>query len=159
MSRLFPRQFDNDYRGHWLAVFLFVVVVVLRVVQGADAIFITELVMKGADGIGVERFDAEAAQTAKGLFALLGVQGFILPLLSLVALIRYRAMIPLLFLILLVQQIAGRTMIAIRPVSLTPDEAGMFLGLPIGLAFSLAVAVVTIVGLALSLRDRSRSAT
>jgi hypothetical protein len=155
LSRLFPKQFDNDYRGYWVAVVLFVVVVALRVVQAVDVIVITEMVMKGADGIRIERFDPEAAQTAKALFSLLGVQGFILPILCFIALLRYRSMIPLMFVILLLQSLAGRIMITLRPVSMTPNEAEVFMGISIGLAFSLAVWAMTILGLVLSLKDRS----
>lgn len=155
LSRLFPKQYDNAYQGHWLALLLFAIIVLLRVVQGADAIAITELVMKGADGIPVEHFAPEAEQTTIALFSLLGVHLLILPIICFIALIRYRAMIPFLFVVLLIQQVGGRVLLIVRPVAHTSTEAGHFYGVPIGVAFTVAVFAMTLAGLALSLRNRT----
>ena len=72
LRRIFPRQFDNTYRGHWLAVWILVTVVLLELVIGANSIVNTRSVAMGADGIPLDRFGAEAATTVISLFALLG---------------------------------------------------------------------------------------
>lgn len=113
--RLFPRQFDNAYRGHWLALILFGLLLVLDAGIGANSILNTHEVAIGADGIPLDSFSPSAAREVMLEFALLGMWRLFLVLLGLVALIRYRAMIPFLFLLLLVQQLAGRAVHVLRP--------------------------------------------
>ena len=86
LARLFPKQFDNDYRGLWLAIWLFVPIVVVRAIQGAESIVNTRNVITGADGIPLDSFNAAAAQTVVSMFALLGLQLLVIPLQSVVAL-------------------------------------------------------------------------
>jgi hypothetical protein len=151
LNRLFPRAFDNAYRGHALAIWLFVPVVLLKAVQGANSIVITRTVATGADGIPLDRFDPQAAQTVIALFALLGFHLLILPLQSLVVLIRYRAMIPFMFLMLLVMQLGGRLVLLAHPVARSGDT-------PMGLYINLAILAATVTGFVLSLSDKSKSA-
>jgi len=114
-ARLFPRQFDNGYRGHWLGLILFGLLLVLDAAIGTNSILNTYSVATGADGIPLDSFSPSAAREVMLEFALLGMWRLLLVLLGLVALIRYRAMIPFLFLLLLVQQLAGRVVHALHP--------------------------------------------
>jgi hypothetical protein len=123
-ARLFPRQFDNAYRGHWLALILFGLLLALDAVIGTNSILNTRSVMTGADGIPVDSFPPQAAQEAILEFALLGLWRLFPVLLGLIALIRYRAMIPFLFLLLLAQQLAGRAVHALHPTDGGVTQAG-----------------------------------
>src|SRR6185503_18886262 len=98
LARIFPKQFDTTYRGLWLAVWLFVPLMLVKAVQGANSIIMTRMVLVGADGIPLDQYGAEAGNTVVTLFALLGMYVLIIPLQSLVVLIRYRAMIPFMYL-------------------------------------------------------------
>jgi hypothetical protein len=142
-GRIFPKTIDNTYRGHWLGLWLFVPMVLLRATQGVNAIFITRTVITGADAIPLDSFGASAAETLVSIFALLGVLLLILPLLSLIALIRYRAMIPLLYLLFLGWQLAGRALLLYYPIVRTTEY-------PIGFYFNLALLGVTAIGFVLS---------
>jgi len=73
------------------------------------------MVLANADGIDLESFGTSAAAIVVRLFALLGLNGLVLPLLSLIVLIRYRAMIPLLFLLFLTVQIGSRVLLLLNP--------------------------------------------
>lgn len=150
LSRIFPKQFDNAYRGHWLGLWLFVPIMLLKGVQGANAILITRTVITGADAVPLDSFGADAAQTTIALFALLGVHVLIVPVLSLVALIRYRAMIPLLYVLLLMVLLAGRALSYMQPI--VRSEA-----YPIGFYFNLAILVAAILGFVLSLLAGSKA--
>ena len=116
LARLFPKQFDNaGYRGHWLALILFGLLMVLDAGIGTNSILNTHEVAIGADGIPLDSFSPSAAREVMLEFALLGMWRLFLVLLGVVALIRYRAMIPFLFLLLLFQQLAGRLIHVLRP--------------------------------------------
>lgn len=124
LARLFPDRFDNAYRGHWLALILFALLLLLDAVIGTNSILNTRSVMTGADGIPLDSFPPQAAQEAILEFALLGLWRLFIVLLGLVALIRYRAMVPFLFLLLLIQQLAGRVVHALHPTDGGVTQAG-----------------------------------
>ena len=147
-ARLFPKQFDNNYSGFWLALWLFVPIVVGRSIQGVESIINTRNVITGADGIPLDSFNAAAAQTVVSMFALLGLQLLVIPLQSLVVLVRYRAMIPFMFLVLLLVQIGSRALIALNPIVRSE-------GTPVGFYVNLVILMATLIGFALSLQSRS----
>jgi hypothetical protein len=148
LERIFPRQFDNNYRGLWLAVWLFVPLMLVKAIQGANSMILTRQVLVGADGIPVDHYGADAAGAVVALFALLGMYVMIVPVLGFVALIRYRAMIPLIYLMFTLVQIGARVLNTINPIE-KPD------GPPIGFTINLVLFALTLIGLALSLQNRS----
>jgi hypothetical protein len=115
LRRIFPNQFDNGYRGHWLAIWILVPVVLLEFIIGVNSIINTRSVAMGADGIPLDRFDAEAATTVISLFALLGLNRVLFALLGMMVLIRYRAMIPFTYLLLLILQVGTKALLMLHP--------------------------------------------
>jgi len=115
LGRVFPRQFDNIFRGHWLAIWILVPVVLLELVIGINSIINTRTVAMGADGIPLDRFGPEAATTAVSLFALLGLSRLLFGLMGVMALIRYRAMIPFIYLLLLALQLGSKALLLLHP--------------------------------------------
>lgn len=113
LSRLFPPQIDNNYQGHTLAIWLLVPILLVKTVMGFNVAGLNpwidnRWIAETADRIPLESFGAQAASTVMFLFASWGLILFVLCLLGIVVLIRYRAMIPLMYLLLLIEQ-AGRT--------------------------------------------------
>ncbi len=147
LSRIFPRQFDNGYRGHWLAIALFVPVVALRAVMGFNAIAFTRTAAATADRIPLNSYGAAAADMVVALCALLGVYGLLLPVLSVAVLIRYRAMIPFMFVLLLLLQLGNRAVLMLHPTERSQAA-------PAGFYINLALLAATVVGFGLSLRQR-----
>jgi hypothetical protein len=50
LSRIFPRQFDNVYRGHRFGFWFFVPVVLMELSMGTNSLFNTRTVVMLADG-------------------------------------------------------------------------------------------------------------
>src|ERR1700687_3110333 len=98
LSRIFPKAFDNVFRGHWLGLWLFVPIVLLKLLIRAHFILSARGVATSADGIPLATFNAAGADAVVGLFVLLGLFQLLLGLLGTVALIRYRAMTPFVYL-------------------------------------------------------------
>lgn len=154
LSRIFPKQFDNDYRGSWLAIWIFVPVVLLKATQGVNSIIMTRRVMAGADGIPIDSYDAAGAEAAVAMFALLGLYLLIVPFQSLIVLIRYRAMIPFMYLMLLLVQGSSRLLLMVHPIVRSAEPAMGFAGHPIGFWINLGILALTLIGFLLSLQDR-----
>ena len=151
LMRLFPKHINNDYRGHVLAIWLLVPLVLMKFLQGANVAGLlgtgnSRQVLEAVDNVPVSTFPAEAASHLVFLFAAWGVGIFILGLLGMVVLLRYRAMIPLMYLLLLIEQVGRKALATVhldRPfVSLTASPAnlinwGFLLALAIGFLLSL----------------------
>jgi hypothetical protein len=145
LGRLFPKQIDNTYRGHWLGMWLFVPIVLLELVIGTNSIINTRSVAMGADGIPLDSFSDAAAREVVIEFAILGLWRLLFALLGIAALIRYRAMIPLVYLLLLIQQIGGRAILMTHPTGAGTTQAGSIVVLVL-LGLTLAGFVLSLLG-------------
>ena len=148
LNRVFPKQIDNVFRGHRLALGLFGLFVALRLVMGANSALNARSVASGADGIPIDGFGS-AGDIMVRLFALQGFSGFVLALLAVLVLIRYRAMVPLMFLAFLVELLGRRGLALLHPIA--PPESGT----PVGVYINLGLLLILVLGLALSLVGRS----
>ncbi|MEX2326010.1 MAG: hypothetical protein WD553_04370 [Gemmatimonadaceae bacterium] len=149
LSRLFPRRLDNSYRGYKLALVIFGLVALVRVAIGLGSIFNGYLAASSADGIPLDTFPAAATQTILSLFAMLGLSRLLLGLLCILVLIRYRAMVPLMFAVLLLEQLGRQLIVYFLPIPRV--------GAPPVSAIHLTILALLILGLALSLLTRKPS--
>jgi glucan phosphoethanolaminetransferase (alkaline phosphatase superfamily) len=147
-DRIVPRQIDNIYRGHRAGLWIFGLVLLMRLAMGANIMLNTRSVAQGADGIPVDSFGAAAADAVIGLFALLGLARLMTALLGLLVLVRYRAMVPFMFLLMLIEHGAGRALLLARPV--VHGETA-----PAAFYITLILFVLLLAGLALSLWRRA----
>lgn len=67
-ERIFPRQFDNTYRGYWLAVWILVPLVLAKLAMGISVIIVKCLVGRfryaapaAAGGVADDRADRKRA--------------------------------------------------------------------------------------------------
>ena len=111
LERLFPRQVDNRFDGHRSALWLLGLLIALKLVVSLNSIFNTALVAQGADGIPLDSFGPAAANEVLMLFALVALGHLILALIALAVLIRWRALVPFLYLVSLVEQLARRLVV------------------------------------------------
>ena len=159
LNRIFPKQFDNSYRGHWLAIWLFALVVLLKATQGVESIINTRNVVANADGISLDGFSAAGVETFLALFAILGLYVLVIPLQSLLVLIRYRAMIPFMYLLLLILYASNRGVLLLHPIVRSAAPAMGFGGHPIGYYVNFVILVMTLIGFVLSLIGKRYRAT
>ena len=152
LRRVFPRHIDNSFRGHWLALWLFGSYVFGKLGQGLDSIFNSYAVATGADGIPLDSYGVVAAQDMLSMFALLGLNVLVLPSLGVLALVRYRAMIPLVCLMMLLLNFSARAVRFLHP------DAGSGGVQPRGFYVNLALLAVLAAAFALSLAKSASSA-
>jgi hypothetical protein len=149
LSRIFPRQFDNGYRGHRFGFWLFVPVVLMELSMGANSLFNTRTVVMLADGIPLDRYGAGGADAVIALFAIAGLFRVLLALQGVVVLIRYRAMIPFMYLLLLVLHVGSKTLLLVHPVARSGVSSAH-----LGSAFILVLLSMLLVGFVLSLLNK-----
>lgn len=124
LHRLFPRQIDNVFRGHRAGLWLFVPIVVLRLLQGVNSLAMPRMIMADADGIPVATFAPDAARVVTSLFALLGADRVVLATAAIVALVRYRAMVPMVYALLLFEMALKSGVLALHPTGAQTATAG-----------------------------------
>lgn len=156
LNRLFPKQVDNRFDGHRAALWLFGLFIALKFTMSVNSILNTASVAAGADGLPLDSFGPAAARTVLMLFALLSLGQLTLAVIALTTLIRYRAMVPFMYLVLLGEQLARRFIVQSYAVARTEST-------PVGWYVNLGLLALLTLGLALSLiparrRDSTRSA-
>ncbi|HEV7668054.1 MAG TPA: hypothetical protein VGS22_05990 [Thermoanaerobaculia bacterium] len=147
LSRILPDRIDNTYLGHPLAVWLLAAVVFMKSGIALGTLFNGRVAAQSADGIPLNTFGADGAQAVVALFAIWGLAQLVINLFGILALTRYRAMIPFMFLLLLVEHLARKSVLWWKPIART--------GTPPGPYINLALVALMVVGLALSLRKRT----
>lgn len=151
LARLLPKQIDNAYRGHWLAIVLFLPVLVMKTmigfnIAGLNPYVETRRVLISADGVPLDSFGAEAAAQVIFSSASWGLVLFLMCVLAIVALIRYRALIPLIILLFAGEQI-GRKAIAMAAFGPPDAAAEPSFGFYINWAFTIALVLAFLLSL------------
>jgi len=138
---LFPAQLNNDYRGSKVAIWILFPLVISKMFMGFNCAgfnpwISNRWVLEHADSIPVGSMDPAAAGTLVFQFAAWGLALLVLSSLGLLALIRYRAMIPLMYLALGVEQIGRKALSFAFPVHRELATAGFSTGSAINWLFS-----------------------
>jgi hypothetical protein len=142
-DRLLPQRVDNTYRGYKLALWLFALVVLMKLAMSLNSIFNGYVVASSADGIPLDTFPSAAARTVVALFAIWGLAHLMICLLCIVVLVRYRSMVPLMLALLLLEHLSRKLILHFLPIARTGTPPGFFI--------NLVLLALMIVGLALSL--------
>lgn len=150
-NQLFPQRADNMYRGHKLAPWLFALLVLMKAGISLNSIFNGYAVAGSADGIPLDTFTPAGARAVVSLFAIWGLSQLMICLLGILVLVRYRAMIPLMFALLLLENLGRKLVLHLMPVATTGTSSGY--------AVNLVLLSLMIVGLALSLRSQGNFQT
>ena len=153
LNRLFPKQVDNRFDGYRAALWLLGLFVALKLAMGINSILNTASVAGGADGIPLDRYGPAAAREVLMLFALTSLGQLVLALVALTILIRYRTMVPFIYLVLIGEQLARRLIVQSYEVARPEGAAG-------GWYINIGLIAVLAIGLLLSLtpsRDPRRS--
>jgi hypothetical protein len=124
LERLFPSAADFTYRGSRIALWLLGLVLLLKLAIALGAIFNGHYAATVADGIPIDSYTPHGAQAFLALFASLGLSQFMLGALGVVLLLRYRALVPLFLLVLLLEYIARKGVAAYMPIVRTGQAPG-----------------------------------
>src|SRR5215470_16883878 len=153
MTRLFPAQIDNRYRGYRLALWLFVPILFVDLVMGINTMIHTRDVIQGADAIPLDSYGVTPARIIVQCFKSWALCLALMSSLGVLALIRYRAMVPLTYLLLALENGGRRALQLAYPV-----HPGAHAGrLSVGGWINLSLLTALIVGFLLSLGGWSRA--
>ena len=143
ISAILPRTLDNTFRGHRAALWLFAAVLLMKTAIALGTIFNGRAAAGRADGIPLEQFGAAGAQAVVALFAIWGLAQLMMSVFGVLALTRYRALVPFLFLLLLGEHVLRRMLLMLKPIATSGSHPGSWI--------NLAIVILMVVGLVLSL--------
>lgn len=160
VGRLFPKVIDNDYRGWWLAVWMLAPLVMLQLVMGFNVSGLNPWISNrdiaiNADGFALDSYGTEAASVVMFMFASWGLILLVLSLLGLLVLVRYRAMIPLMYLLLGAEQFGRKAIALSQPIV---KAAAQSEGLSPAFLINSGFMAVLAIGFILSLTPRHSAA-
>ncbi len=146
LGLLFPRVIDNRFRGQWLGYWLMVPVLVLKFAIAVGSI-LTPRQANRADAIDLSTYSEPALRDAMASTALLGLLHLCIGLVCLLAMIRYRALVPLVWLWLLIELLGRQVIFELYPIGLVHGPSG-------GSIINLALFAMLALGLTLSVWPR-----
>lgn len=147
LNKIFPRTIDNTLNGQWLGFWLLVPLLAMKLM-----IAFGSMVFPGkansTDGIDISGYSTIALQEAVASTALLGLLHLSIGLFCVLAMIRYRALIPLLYIWLLFEFLGRRLLLNIYPIERTGDTSSATI-------INLVFFALMVIGFALSMWPRN----
>ncbi|MEP0391894.1 MAG: hypothetical protein ABJ205_15150 [Erythrobacter sp.] len=112
IERLFPAQFDNNYRGNKIALWLFYPLTALTLWRSQHHITAPDGGAQSIATIPLDTYTQGGAQGIITIFALWGLAQLAMGLVMLLAAVRYKSMVPLLWLSIFLEY-GGRKLVGI----------------------------------------------
>lgn len=147
LERLLPRTVDNSYAGHPVALWVFVAITLVTLFRSLVHVFLPDGGAQAIATIPLDTYPDAAATAVVVTFALWGLQQLVVGGLYVVVLLRYRALVPLMYLLLVVEYL-GRLGIGLwkGPIETVSE--------PPGARFTLLMIAACSAMLVMSLRPR-----
>ncbi len=124
MNTLFPAVANNEYRGSRIALAVFAVLTGVAIVRSLIHILAPD---GGAGSIAtfpLDQYSAEAAAALIHVFALWGLSQLLVALVSLLVLLRYRSLVPFMYLLTLCEYSVRLMLGFVKPVTLAGTAPG-----------------------------------
>lgn len=143
LGRIFPAQFDNVYRGNPIALWLFYAFTAVTLWRSQHHITAADGGAQTIATIPLDTYTQGGAQSIITIFALWGLAQLAMGLIMMLAAIRYKSMVPLLWLLIILEY-GGRRLIGIykplETIETAPGQTAAYV-LPI---FALVMLVLTL---------------
>ena len=144
LEKFLPQRIDNAYQGYKAGLWIFGLVVGVKLTQSLAIIFNGYSTARDADGIPLDTYPPAAAQTITALFASASLWRLTFCSLCVIVLVRYRGAVSLMFAMLALNYLAGELIFKFIPLVRT--------GTPPGPYINLVVFALMLIGLVLSIR-------
>lgn len=149
LQRILPDIADNHYRGNLLGLWFLVLITLQKLGVSLVHVFKTDGGAQSISTMPLDTYPASASQNIIGLMARMGLEQVLLAALAVLVLFRYRSLIPLMYVLLIVHYLAAKGVARMKPLVLA-GTSGVS-------TMALIIAILSAVGLGLSLIGRGYS--
>lgn len=106
-NKLFPKTVNNEYKGHILGLILIMFYTLKSFVSGSIHMFASDGGAQSIASVALDQFSGGGAESVITMFGLWGMEQFVIGLITLVVLLRYKGLVPMMALAYLIEY-AGR---------------------------------------------------
>jgi hypothetical protein len=115
--QLLPRQADNSFKGRKPALWILGLVLLILAAMSVNSIFNGHFVAKDVDGVPLDTYTPAGAHAVVTFYAIWGITQLIVVILGAITLIRYRALVPLMFSALMLELLLLRAVNYFLPIA------------------------------------------
>lgn len=137
LKLLFPKVIDNQFNGRRFALWFFYFITAVTLWRSQHHLFAPDGGAQTIATIPLDTFSQGAAATVIGIFAMWGVSQIIIGLIYLAAAVRYRSLIPMLYLLMIVEYIGRAGVGHFKPIMLAGTAPGGVINLPAAAVFTI----------------------
>ena len=132
-NRILPKQIDDNYTGHILSQYVFIVFTLLTICRSLAHMFLPD---GGSESIASINISAEGGSNIISIFYLWGLSQLIIGIVYLAVILRYKSLIPLMWIIVFFEYL-GRFLVGFyKPVvtmETAPGDIGNYIFMPLAL--------------------------
>lgn len=143
---IFPKQIDNNFKGYKIALYAFYALTAITLWRSQHHLFAPDGGAQTIASIPLDTFTLTGSQAVIGVFGLWGLSQLVIGLLYLLVAFRYRAMVPLMYLFMIVEYSFRAFYFPMsKPIPTAGTAPGAVINLPFVL-FSVVMLILIIVG-------------
>ena len=147
LEKILPEQINNEVPGYKFSAYAFLVITIITVARSLAHMFLPD---GGASSIATIDLNIEGAVTIIGIFAQWGLSQLLMAGLYFVVYIRYKSLIPLMYLIIVAEYVGRIGMGLLKPIET--------LGTAIGATWNLIIIPLAIVLFIFAIRVPAKAA-
>ncbi|KXK25744.1 MAG: hypothetical protein TR69_WS6001001551 [candidate division WS6 bacterium OLB20] len=132
--QLLPETADNKYNGHPAAWYVLALITLVSLFRSLVHMFASDGGAQSIATVPLDTYSDAAAAAVIHIFSLWGLSQLLTALVSAIVLVRYRSLIPLMFILLLIEYSSRIILTWLKPVELAgtaPGGVGNYLLVPV----------------------------
>jgi len=142
LSLLLPKKIDNNFLGNKVALWCFYLLTAVTLWRSQHHLFSLDGGAQSIATIPLDTYPQGASLTIVGIFALWGLSQLVIGVIYLLACLRYQAIIPLMYLLGIIEYgVRAFYISSLKPVETAGDAPGALINLPFILLFTLMLAL------------------
>jgi hypothetical protein len=124
IERIFPSPLTNNYTGHLLAKWVFVLLTIMTLARSLIHMFAADGGAQSIATIPLDNYSGAGAATVVFIFALWGLSQLLLGLVYVVVLWRYQAFIPFMYLLIILEYLGRIFLGLMKPIETAGTAPG-----------------------------------
>ena len=136
LDQLFPKKITNSYRGNPIAKWVFVLLTIVTIARSLVHMFAPDGGAQSIATIPLDSFTSNGADAVILIFAYWGLSQLIIGMIYVVVLWRYKALIPLMYLLMVIEygmRIILGTLKPMVTIGTAPGAIGNFIIIPLAI--------------------------
>jgi len=134
LNKILPKKLENKFTGHKIALYAFVIITIITIARSLIHILTQDGGAQSIATIPIDNYPTQAANAVILIFAYWGISQLIIGILYLIVILRYKDLIPLMYIFLILEYSARLGTGLLKPietVSTAPGAIGNYLAIPV----------------------------